>query len=168
MEKVEKGVRQLKHRMNANSDTKTSSNMRIWLMLIIIVAVVLAGILAALWAWTSLFAPFSPFQRRPIPPVNPGDFEFYYTAQTVVSTINVTLSVILLLVYVSIYVKTRSEFTIGLIIFSIVFLLTALASNPLVILAFGYLPVGLGPFALLPALFTFGALIVLLYLSAKY
>ena len=166
MEKVEKGVIQLKHRMNANPEA--NSNTRIWLIIVAIVAVILAGILAALWAASTFLAPFSPFQHHEQPPYIPGDIEFFYTAQTIVSTINVTLSIILLLVYISIYRKTRSEFTIGLIIFSAVFLLTALASNPLVIRAFGYLSVGLGPFALLPALFTFGALVVLLYLSAKY
>jgi len=38
----------------------------------------------------------------------------------------------------------------------------------LMIWAFGFRPFGLGPFALLPDLFTFGALAVLLYLSIKY
>jgi hypothetical protein len=151
----------MNHYMNANSNT------RIWLILVALIAVVLAGILAALWAVSTFFSPFSPFEH-PTSPYVPGDIEFFYTAQAVVSTINVTLSIILLLIYVSIYRKTRSEFTIGLIIFSAVFLLNALASNPLVIRAFGYRPVGLGPFALLPDLFAFGALIILLYLSAKY
>jgi hypothetical protein len=73
-----------------------------------------------------------------------------------------------LLTYVSIYRKTRSEFTIGLIIFSMVLLLNALTSNPLVIWAFGFRPFGLGPFAMLPDLFTFVALAVLLYLTTKY
>ena len=98
----------------------------------------------------------------------PEDIEFFYTAETVVSTINVTLSIFLLLTYVSIYLKTRSEFTIGLTIFSAVFLMNALASNPFIIRAFGFRPIGLGPFALLPDLFTLGALAVLLYLSVKY
>ena len=70
--------------------------------------------------------------------------------------------------YIDIYRKTQSEFTVGLMIFSIVLLLNALASNPLVTWAFGYRAFGLGPFAMLPDLFTFGALIVLLYLSVKY
>ena len=71
-------------------------------------------------------------------------------------------------IYVGIYLKTKSEFTIGLVIFSTVIFLNALVSNPFVIWAFGFRAFGLGPFALLPDLFTFGALVVLLYLSAKY
>jgi hypothetical protein len=135
-----------------------------------LIAVVIVGTLAALWAASTFFSPFSPFSHPPPPYYSPihGDIEFFYTAQTVVSTINVMLSIILMLIYASIYRKTRSEFTIGLIIFSAVFFLTALASDPLVVRAFGYRPIGLGPFALLPALFTFGALIALLYLSATY
>jgi hypothetical protein len=145
-----------------------NKSMRIWLILISLIVV---AILAALWALSTFWFPFQryPFEPRPRPLENiPGDIEFFYTAKTVVSTVNVTLSIFLLLIYVNIYRKTQSEFTIGLIIFSAVFLLNALASNPLVIWVFGFRPFGLGPFALLPDLFTFGALAVLLYLSAKY
>jgi hypothetical protein len=38
----------------------------------------------------------------------------------------------------------------------------------LIIRAFGFFPAGLGPFAMLPDLFTLAALGVLLYLSFKY
>jgi len=137
---------------------------RNWLILATLIVV---GILAALWATSAVWLPPS---RYHIPPPDniPGDIELFYTAETVVSTVNVTLSIFLLVIYTNIYRKTRSEFTIGLIIFSAVFLLNALASNPLVVFAFGFRPFGLGPFALLPDLFTLGALMVLLYLSAKY
>jgi hypothetical protein len=127
------------------------------------------AILAALVATFTFWPPPSPWEHHWPPPRNvPGDIEFFYTAQAVVSTINVALLIFLLLTYVSIYRKTRSEFTIGLVVFSLVFLLNALASNPLVRGFFGFRPFGLGPFALLPDLFTFGALAILLYLSVKY
>jgi hypothetical protein len=143
-----------------------NKNMRTWLIL---ATAIVVAILAALWATSEVWLSPFPFERRPPPLRNiPGDIEFFYTAKTVVSTVNVTLSFFLLLIYASIYSKTRSEFTIGLIIFSLVFLLNALASNPLVIWAFGFRPFGLGPFALLPDVFTFIALAVLLYLSARY
>jgi len=151
----------MKHHMNKNVRT-----------LVILATLIVVAILAALWAMSTFW--FPPFPWRPwerhLPPQHeiPGDIEFFYIAQTVVSTINVALSIFLLLIYISIYRKTRSEFTIGLIIFSMVFLLNALASNPLVIWAFGFRAFGLGPFALLPDLFTLGALAVLLYLSVKY
>jgi len=148
----------MKHRMN--------KGMRIWLILATLVVV---AILAAHWASSTFWFPRYPWEPRSRPPENiPGDIEFFYTAKTVVSTINVTLLIFLLLTYVSIYTKTRSEFTVGLVIFSTVFLLNALASNPLVVWFFGFGSFGLGPFALLPDLFTFVALAVLLYLSIKY
>jgi hypothetical protein len=37
-----------------------------------------------------------------------------------------------------------------------------------VIWIFGFRPFGLGPFAFLPDLFTFGSLVILLYLSIRY
>jgi hypothetical protein len=141
-------------------------NMRSWLILGTLIAV---AILAALWATSTVWFPSRPWDPHPWPPENiRGDIDVFYTVETVISTINVTLSTFLLLIYVGIYRKTRSEFTIGLMIFSGVFLLNALASNPLMIRAFGFWPVGLGPFAMLSALFTLGALAVLLYLSVKY
>jgi hypothetical protein len=139
---------------------------RIWLLLVTLVVV---AILVALWATSTFWLSPYPFGHR-LPPSQfiPGDIEFFYTAQTVVSTINVMLLIFLLLTYLDVYMKTRSGFTIGLIIFSIVFLLNALASNPLVMWAFGFRPFGLGPFVLLPDLFTFVALAILLYLSIEY
>jgi predicted membrane protein len=98
----------------------------------------------------------------------PGDIELFYIARTVLSAVNITLLVVLIVTYASIYIKTRSEFTIGLLIFATVFLMKDLASNPFVIGAFGFRLYGLGPFALLPDLFEFVALTVLLYLSVKY
>jgi hypothetical protein len=134
---------------------------KIWLVLGILAAVAL---LVAFWA--AIYAPSPPrgFPGR----LFPGDIELYYTVKTVVSTINVAILIILLSTYIGIYRKTKSEFTIGLTIFSMVLLLNALASNPLIIQGFGFQPFGLGPFAMLPDLFTCVALIILLYLSVKY
>jgi hypothetical protein len=143
-----------------------NKNVRNWLILGTLIAV---AVLATFWATSTVWFPRYPWEPRLGPPYEiRGDIELFYTIKTVVSTINVTLSIFLLLMYISIYWKTRSQFTIGLVIFSAVFLLNALASNPLIIRAFGFFPVGLGPFAMLPDLFTFAALAVLLYLSVEY
>ena len=150
-------------------ENKMDRKVRTWL--IIIVGLIVIAILAAFLA-SLILSSFDPsrFPFRPLQPAqfNPADFEFYYIARTVVSTINIALLVFLIATYATIYAKTRSEFTIGLMIFALVFLMKDLAASPLVIGAFGFRPSGLGPFALLPDLFEFGALSVLLYLSVKY
>ncbi len=147
-------------------DGRMGSNAKTWLILSAGIAV---AILVTVWATLTFWVPPSPWEHVLPPPRNiPYDIEFFYLAQMVVSTINVALSIVLLTIYVTIYSKTRSEFTIGLIVFAVVFLLNAVASNPIVIRLFGFSPFGLGPFALLPDLFALVALLVLLYLSAKY
>jgi hypothetical protein len=111
-----------------------------------------------------------PFLIRRAPPPSgfvPGDFEYFYVAFTIISTINIALLVMVLLTYVNIYNKTRSPFTIGLIIFALAFLLKDIASHPFVVGLFSFRAYGLGPFAFLPGLFEFAALSVLLYLSIK-
>src|SRR4030042_1722512 len=157
MEKVEKGEKTMEPRMNRN--------IKIWLVVISTLAAI--AILAAFWA-SSVF-PSSLFPQRPQPPEGVRfDFEFFYIAQTVLSTVNVALLCYLLTTYVDIYRKTKSQFTLGLILFSLVFLLRTLTANPLFMSIFGFMAFGLGPFALLPDLFEFLALTVLLYLTLKY
>ncbi len=137
-------------------------NVKIYLILAILVAAALLATFSA-----NMNFPAFPGQQRP-PRTVPGDIELYYSARTVISTVNVTLLLILLVTYADMYLKTKSEFVIGLIIFSMVLLLNALTSNPLVHQIFGFYAFGLGPFAMLPDLFTLSALIVLLYLTFRY
>jgi len=112
----------------------------------------------------ALSAKLDEWNIRPPPP---GDIEVFYTIKAVISSINLTLLVFLLVTYVDIYKKTKSEFTIGLMIFAMVLLLYALSSNPLVHQIFGFRALGLGPFAMLPDLFTLAALVTLLYLTYR-
>ena len=143
-----------------------SRNVRIWLILATLIAVAL---LAAFWATNTYWPLPPPGESRPPPPrIIQGDIELFYTAKTVISTVNVTLLICLLITYIGIYKKAPSEFTIGLIIFSAVLLFNALTSNPLIHWFFGFYAFGLGPFAMLPDLFTCIALAVLLYLTFKY
>jgi len=143
-----------------------NNRLKIGLVLTILVAV---AVLAAFWATALIHQP--PFQIRHAPPPGgfiPGDFEYFYLAFTIISTINIALLVIVLLTYINIYSKTRSPFTIGLIIFALAFLLKDIASHPFVAGLFSFRAYGLGPFAFIPGLFEFAALSVLLYLSIKY
>lgn len=142
-------------------NSRMNKNLRNWFVLVVLVVV---AVLAAVWATSTLW--FQPRERPPIE--NLADIELFYTMETIVSVINVALSTFLILMYVSIYRKTRSEFTIGLIIFSAVLLLHAFLAIPLVQRGFGFVQFGLGPFAVLPDLFTCAALAVLLYLTYEY
>ena len=110
------------------------------------------------------------FEPRGLPGTNfiPGDLEFFYAANSILSVVNIALLVVLTLIYVDIYVKTRSQFTIGLVIFALVFLVKDVTSSPLIVSLFRFRPYGLGPFEFLPGLFEFFALSVLLYLSVRY
>lgn len=136
---------------------------------LIFAILVVVAIFATFWVLIESRPQFPGFQQR-VTPYNfiPGDLEFFYAASTILSTINIALLVVLTLIYVDIYVKTRSQFTIGLIIFASVFLMKDVTSSPLVISLFRFRAYGLGPFEFLPGLLEFFALSVLLYLSVKY
>jgi hypothetical protein len=108
--------------------------------------------------------PFTPRQYLP----NPADIDLYYMARTVLSTINIVLTIILIANYVSIYLKTKSQFTIGLTFFASFFLIKDITWSPFVIGFAGFGIFGLGPFAFLPDLFEMAGLLVLFYLSIKY
>ena len=147
---------------------------KIWLLFsVLLVVTVFADYLATQntpFSGTSMFEPRPiPFDRSNVERYYSylGDIELFYKVKTILSTVNATLLVFLLATYVDMYMKLKSEFTIGLILFSLILLLYALSSNPLLQWIFGYRAFGLGPFAMLPDLFTTLALAVLLYLTMK-
>jgi hypothetical protein len=141
---------------------------RIWLIIgLIVVVAVLAGVWAS-YTFENFGTPDFPFRPIQPPESNPADLQFYYIARTVLSVINFALLIILIETYAVLYYKTRSQFTIGLLIFAVVFLIKDIASSPFVIGAFQFRLSGLGPFAFLEPLLELLALSVLLYLSIEY
>jgi hypothetical protein len=129
---------------------------------------VAVAFVATVWTASIFYPRRFPFGNPRSPFQAVGDIELFYMARTIVSTVNIVLLVFLIVTYASIYIKTRSEFTIGLLIFAIVFFMKDLTSSPFVTGVFGFQLYGLGPFALLPDLFELMALTILLYLSIKY
>ena len=146
--------------MKKQMDSKT----KIVLIFAILIAVAILATILVLIQEAPNFAPRGP----PGTGFIPGDFEFFYAANSILSAVNIALLVALTIIYLDIYVKTRSQFTIGLVIFALVFLVKDLTSSPLIISMFRFRAYGLGPFELLPGLLEFFALSVLLYLSARY
>jgi hypothetical protein len=143
-----------------------SNRLKIGAILTVLITV---AVVTALWALVFLHDPT--FQLRRSPPPSgfvPGDFEYFYVAFTIISTVNIALLAIVLITYVDIYKKTRSPFTVGLIVFALAFLLKDIASHPFVTGLFSFRAYGLGPFAFLPGVFELAALSVLLYLSIRY
>jgi len=94
-----------------------------------------------------------------------GDYEVYYTVKAVLASVNAFLLIVLSSIYWRVYRETGLEFSLGLVIFSVALLLYSLASNPLIVSVAGYRGSGLGPFAMLPDLFTCIASLTLLYIS---
>jgi FtsH-binding integral membrane protein len=150
---------------------KSQMNKKSTVWLLVIVGLIVVGILAALWAMWTLQAftpPFFPSGPRPPLEFNPRDLELYYIGRTVLSTANIALLVFLIATYAALYTKTKSQFTIGLLIFASVFLVKDILSSPFVISSFRFQLAGLGPFALIEPLLELVALLTLLYLSLKY
>jgi hypothetical protein len=150
-----------------------SRNLKILIvMAVLLIVVVVVGLMATFAASPRRTQEEWPYFQREPTVITVADLQAYYMARTVISTINISLLLVLVITYASIFLKTRSEFTIGLLIFAMVFLLKDIASSPLILGMFGYGLFGLGPFVpwffILPDLFELVALSVLLYLSVKY
>jgi hypothetical protein len=94
-----------------------------------------------------------------------ADYEVYYTVKAVLASVNAFLLIVLSSIYLKVYKDTGLEFSLGLVIFSVALLLYSLVSNPLLVSVAGYRGSGLGPFAMLPDLFTCIASFTLLYIS---
>ncbi len=145
-----------------------SRNLKFLILFILMLALAVTLVFVAIFQFSSheVTQPFFPFGGNFR--LNPADLELYYVARLVFSSINIVLLIILIVNYVSIYLKTKSEFTIGLLLFATFFLVKDIAWSPLVVALAGFNEFGLGPFAFLPDVFELTALSVLLYLSIKY
>ena len=149
----------MNHNMKADAN---DANERMSILVVILATVIVVALLATIWA-TARIRALDPRLAR----VLLGDLRLFYIIRTVISSVNITLLTFQSLIYIDIYRKTRSEFTFGLTLFSGALLLYALSSNPLIHWIFGYRAFGLGPFAMLPDLFTCAAVAILLYITVK-
>ena len=140
----------------------------IWIILMSLVAV---AFLSGVWAWLTFgdFGIRGPFRPNPVfPQLAPQAWFVLYVARTVLSTVNIAILSILTASYIMIYRQMRSRFTIGLLLFSLVFLMKDILGSPFVVGWFNYTFTGLGLFNLLEPFLEFMALSVLLYLNLEY
>jgi len=149
-------------------DRRTMSSSVKFKIGLILPFLVLVCLFTAFWAANILTTPTNIQPETKIPGIVEGDFEFFYLAHTIISTINIILLIALLYMFINVYKKTRSEFSFGLIIFGLAFLLKDITASPFIANAFSFYPSGLGPFIVLPDLFEFAILTTLLYLHIKY
>ena len=130
-----------------------------------ILSISIVAILPALYrpSYRDFFDGSIPYERPPWDVL----FPYLFIAKIVLSLANIVLLTIVLVIYIGIYHKTKSQFSLGLVIFTIALLLYALTSNPITQGFGGFRVSGLGPFTMLPDLFTCIASAILLYLSRQ-
>jgi len=138
------------------------------------------GIVVALLLFVGLFsiavdsvAP-SPREARPKFDFKDPNFNNYFEfkekftlVQAILAIINSILLVYLLFNYVSLYNQIKSKFALGLIVAATSFLAFTFAANPIIHSFFGFRGSGLGPFAMLPLIFSLIVTVVLIYLSKE-
>lgn len=84
--------------------------------------------------------------------------------KTIISTINSFLLIYLIYNYATIYSELKSNFSLGLIAMASALFAQSLTANPLLTQIFGFRGAGLGPFTIIPSIFTLIATIILIYL----
>jgi len=146
---------------NNNNTGRSSLKFKVSLLLPVFI---LAGLFVAFWAAYTIYSsvPKAPHH------VMPYNFEFFYYAHAMISTVNIVLLLVLSLIFISVYRKTKSEFSFGLIVFAFAFLLKDIVSSPFTAGLFSFVVSDIGPFIVLPDIFEFAALSVLLYMNLKY
>ena len=102
----------------------------------------------------------------PIPQPPPDMWLIYLRA--VITVVNIIFLLCLLVIYARDYEQIKSKFALGLIAFVILLLVQAFTSNPFVHVMWGFRHINaLGLFTVVPDLFEFIALGILLYISLK-
>ena len=100
----------------------------------------------------------------PVPPPN----MWLINLQAMITLGNVILLLCLLFIYAKSYNQIKSKFALGLIAFIVLLIVQAFTSIPFVHYMWGFRRMhALGLFVILPDVFEFVALLILLYISRK-
>ncbi len=137
---------------------------------LLFVGAILVVIIMALVAFShfiNLLIPYSPHGMRFVSLAVFRFLEGIQVLNLLISTVNAVLLVYLLYTYVSVYQEIRSKFSLGLIALASALLAHTISANPIVSLIFGFKGSGLGPFEVIPSIFTLAAALVLIHLSRQ-
>jgi small-conductance mechanosensitive channel len=139
------------------------NNKKLTVLLQIIAIAIVVAIIGLVLA--SLMLPPPEIAPPPIPQPDRVLMDIFLKVKTMISLVNIVFIIAIISIYRGIYRQVKSQFTMGLIIVMLVLLMYAFTSNPLIQILFGYQAQGLGPFAMIPDIFTTFALGLLLYIS---
>jgi len=118
------------------------------------------GTLAVVLVLSMVISAFTP------KPMRVASIEIFY-AKVVVSTLNMLLLAFLIHNYAKAYVNVKSRFSLGLLMMAVALLAGSFTANPLLQAFFGFRGTGIGPFLLVPELFTLAAVAILIWLSRE-
>jgi len=93
---------------------------------------------------------------------------FITNVKIIINTANIVLLLILLAIYIRSYIKIKSKFTLGLIIFAFLLLMQEVTLRPCMrAVMCEHRACVIGPFEMVPDILGFLALLVLIYLSSE-
>lgn len=153
--------------MNSMSEKRTRINKNFMILALIVVIMAMFGIILAgalLDLRRSEPAPDFRFERERL---DPDKLELHLKLKTALTFVIITISSMLIFIYYSIYRDTRTDFTLGLIVVMVSFLVYGITSNPIIPRLIGLPAPGFGLFTMIPDIFATVALFTLLYLSQK-
>ena len=135
-----------------------------WLILVIAIVAIL--VVTILWAVYDLPALDNLLLGSGIRSGARGENQFiYFAVKSVITTVNATILVFLFVTYFSIYRETKMKFSLGLVIFSLSWLIHVLIANPMILQRAGKV---IGLPIIFEQFFSLLALITLLYITYKY
>lgn len=140
---------------------------RISSWMILVVALVAMALFTLLWALYDL--PALDYVINPewgIGGKPTGELNFiFFIVKSVITSLNAVILVFLLITYVGIYRETKMKFSLGLVVFTLSWLIHALIANPMI---FKRAAKVLGYPIITEQIFALIALITLLYITYKY
>lgn len=135
-----------------------------WLILIIVLVAIGSG--TVFWAISDLPALDRILFGSGIGGGSRGELQLvYFTVKSVITSLNATILIFLFITYLGIYRETKMKFSLGLMVFSLSWLIHVLIANPMIFHRAGRV---IGLPIIFEQFFSLIALATLLYITYKY